>query len=235
MNRFDLILYPDDMRWAAAESVSEDVIAAVLLLHERSVDEIVPKLSAAELEQLIKLVGRSPSVYPPGTLDTLKQLRNSRSPQPSGDSGTSDLAAKEPAQRTAGARGRDTRLGDHSPQSINGSSSPHHSPQSINGSSSPHAAMRSLVAPAAASLTLPRSSRGKESQPPIRRNRKNNLQENRSAAAQFRQKPLLGKAQSPISFNALEILHGRRRSVRRARERDRRRGGGRGRIPNCVK
>jgi hypothetical protein len=35
------------------------------------------------------------------------------------------------------------------------------------------------------------------------------LQENRSVATQFRQKPLLGKAQSPISFNALEILHGR--------------------------
>jgi hypothetical protein len=33
------------------------------------------------------------------------------------------------------------------------------------------------------------------------------LQENRSAATQFRQKPLLGKALSPISFNALEILH----------------------------
>src|SRR5262245_35369035 len=66
-------------------------------------------------------------------------------------------------------------------------------------------------------LSLPRPHRspsldhleGKESQPPIRRNRKNNLQENRSAATQFRQKPLLGKAQSPISFNALEILHGR--------------------------
>src|ERR1700745_3997934 len=53
---------------------------------------------------------------------------------------------------------------------------------------------------------------GKESQPPIRRNRKNNLQENCSAAAHFRQEPLLEKAQSPISFNALEILHGRLRS-----------------------
>jgi hypothetical protein len=31
--------------------VSESVIAAVLMLHERSVDEIVPKLSAAEIEQ----------------------------------------------------------------------------------------------------------------------------------------------------------------------------------------
>src|ERR1700719_2968940 len=66
-------------------------------------------------------------------------------------------------------------------------------------------------------LSLPRPHRspsldhleGKESQPPIRRNRKNNLQENRSAAAEFRQKPLFGKAQSPISLNALEILHGR--------------------------
>jgi hypothetical protein len=28
--------------WAAAEGVSETVIAAVLLLHERGVDEIVP-------------------------------------------------------------------------------------------------------------------------------------------------------------------------------------------------
>jgi hypothetical protein len=72
-------------------------------------------------------------------------------------------------------------------------------------------------------LSLPRPHRspsldhleGKESQPPIRRNRKNNLQENRSAAAQFRQKPLLGKAQSPISFNALEILHGRHFQLRR--------------------
>jgi hypothetical protein len=41
--------HPKEVRWAAAEAVSEDVIAAVLLLHERSVDEIVPKLSSAEL------------------------------------------------------------------------------------------------------------------------------------------------------------------------------------------
>jgi hypothetical protein len=44
------------------------------------IDEIVPKLSAAELEQVIKLVGRSPRVYPPGTLDALKQRRTSISP-----------------------------------------------------------------------------------------------------------------------------------------------------------
>jgi ATP-dependent protease Clp ATPase subunit len=43
------------VHWAAAEGVSEDVIAAVLLLHERSVEEIVPRLSAAELEQVIKV------------------------------------------------------------------------------------------------------------------------------------------------------------------------------------
>ena len=40
-NRFEFPLLPDDLRWAAAEGVSEDVIAAVLLLHERRVDEIV--------------------------------------------------------------------------------------------------------------------------------------------------------------------------------------------------
>jgi hypothetical protein len=81
MNRFDLILHPDDMRWAAAEGVSETVIAAVLLLHQKNVDEIAPKLGAPELEQVIKLVGRSPRVYPPGTLDALKQRRAMVSPE----------------------------------------------------------------------------------------------------------------------------------------------------------
>ena len=47
-------------------------IAAVLLLHERSVDEIASKLRPDELEQLIKLVGRCPSSYPTGALDALK-------------------------------------------------------------------------------------------------------------------------------------------------------------------
>ena len=100
-NCFDFLLHPDDLRWAAAEGVSETVIAAVLLLHERSVDEIVPKLSAAELEQVIKLVGRSPRVYPPGTLDALKQRRASASPQPPTDSRLGDLAVNKPAGRTA--------------------------------------------------------------------------------------------------------------------------------------
>ena len=96
-NRFAVLLHPDDVRWAAAEGVSEDVIAAVLLLHQRSVDEIVPKLSAAELEQVIKLVGRSPRVYPPGTLDALKQRKALVSPEPpqrSGESTRSDVAAE---------------------------------------------------------------------------------------------------------------------------------------------
>jgi hypothetical protein len=58
--RFGFDLHPKDARWAAAESVNEDVIAAVLLLHERPVDEIAPKLSPAELEKVFVLVGRSP-------------------------------------------------------------------------------------------------------------------------------------------------------------------------------
>jgi hypothetical protein len=95
-NRFDILLHPDDVRWAAAEGVSETVIAAVLLLHERSVKEIAAELSAAELEQVIKLVGRSPRIYPPGTLDALKQRRALVSPVPpqrSGESTRSDVAA----------------------------------------------------------------------------------------------------------------------------------------------
>ena len=105
-NCFDILLHPDDVRWAAAEGVSEDVIAAVLLVHKRSVDEIVPELRAAELEQVIKLVGRSPSVYPPGTLEALKQRRALVSPEPpqrSGESTRSDVAAGKQHARTPGA------------------------------------------------------------------------------------------------------------------------------------
>lgn len=75
-NRFGIALHPDDARWAAAEGVSETVIAAVLLLHERSVDKIVAELGDRELEQVIKLVGRCPSCYPPGTLAALKGKRH---------------------------------------------------------------------------------------------------------------------------------------------------------------
>ena len=69
-------------------------------------DEIVPSLSAAELEQVIVLVGRSPRVYPPGTLDALKQRRALVSPVPpqrSGESTRSDVAAGKQHARTPGA------------------------------------------------------------------------------------------------------------------------------------
>jgi hypothetical protein len=69
MTRFGVVLRPPDVRWAAAESVSETVIAVVLLLHERSVDDMVPRLTAAELEHIIKLVGRSPRLYAPRRLE----------------------------------------------------------------------------------------------------------------------------------------------------------------------
>jgi hypothetical protein len=72
-NRFGFDLYPKQVRWAAAEGVSENVIAAVLLLHERSVEQIVPQLSPLELEKVIKLVGRSPRLYPRGILEALDQ------------------------------------------------------------------------------------------------------------------------------------------------------------------
>jgi outer membrane biosynthesis protein TonB len=81
-NRFGVLLRLEDVRWAAAEGVSETVIAAVLLLHEHSVDEIVPELSAAELQQVITLVGRSPRLYAPGMLDALNQRRSLRAPAP---------------------------------------------------------------------------------------------------------------------------------------------------------
>jgi hypothetical protein len=46
------------------------------------VDEIVPRFTTAELEQVIKIVGRSPRGYPPGAYDALKGKRNLAQPQP---------------------------------------------------------------------------------------------------------------------------------------------------------
>jgi hypothetical protein len=71
-NRFGMPLHPDSLRWAAAEGVSEDVVTAVLLLHETSVDEVADKLSPRELAHVVRLVGRNPRLYPPGMLEDLR-------------------------------------------------------------------------------------------------------------------------------------------------------------------
>jgi hypothetical protein len=81
-NAFGVVLDSASLRWAAAEGVPETVIAAVLLLDERSVDEIASKLRPGQLEQVIKIVGRSPSCCPPGTLEALKGRRQTPAPVP---------------------------------------------------------------------------------------------------------------------------------------------------------
>jgi hypothetical protein len=43
-NAFGFVLDRASVRWAIAEGVSKTVIAAVLLLHERSIEEIASKL-----------------------------------------------------------------------------------------------------------------------------------------------------------------------------------------------
>jgi hypothetical protein len=81
-NPYGVVLDDASLRWAAAESVSEAVIAAICLLETRSVDEIIAKLTPPELEQVIKIVGRSPRGYPPGAYDALKGHRRTPSPEP---------------------------------------------------------------------------------------------------------------------------------------------------------
>ncbi len=100
--RFEL----DDeaLRWAAAEGVPASVIAAIFLLHEeRSVDQIVARLTTAELEMVIKIAGRSPQIYPPGAYDALKEERVRRLMQ--------RAAARSPGARIspAAVRMRKTR------------------------------------------------------------------------------------------------------------------------------
>ena len=90
-NLFGIALDQASLRWAAAEGVTETVIAAVSLLHERSVEEIAGKLTPAELADVTRLVSRCPSCYPPGAYDALKALRN--------------VAAEQPATRTTAGTG----------------------------------------------------------------------------------------------------------------------------------
>ena len=74
-NAFGFVLDDTSVRRAAVEGVSQNVIAAIYLLHERSVGEVAAKLRPDELEHVIRLVGRCPSCYPAGTLDALKSKR----------------------------------------------------------------------------------------------------------------------------------------------------------------
>ena len=74
-NAFGFVLDDASVRRAAVEGVPETVTAAIYLLHERSVGEVVAKLTLEELGHVIRLVGRCPSCYPAGTLDALKSKR----------------------------------------------------------------------------------------------------------------------------------------------------------------
>ena len=69
------------------------------------VDEIVAKLSPVELEQVIKIVGRSPRGYAPGALEALKGKRNSAQPQRPTERLSPNVALKpgQPAHTNSGA------------------------------------------------------------------------------------------------------------------------------------
>lgn len=103
-NPYGIRLDDTSLRWAAAEGVSEAVIAAICLLPERSVDKIVAKLSPVELEQVIKIVGRSPRGYPSGALEALKGKRNSAQPQRPTERLSPNVALKpgQPAHTNSG-------------------------------------------------------------------------------------------------------------------------------------
>ena len=95
-NAFRIILDSASVRRAAVEDVSETVIAAIYLLHERSVADIVVKLRPGELEHVIRLVGRCPSCYPPGTLDALNGWSQAPPPAPVPSAPTSTVAYAQP-------------------------------------------------------------------------------------------------------------------------------------------
>jgi hypothetical protein len=106
-NAFGLVLDSASVRRATVEGVPETVIAAIYLLHENSVDAVAAKLAPGELGHVIRLVGRCPSCYPPGTLDALKRRNSTPAPQPPSVSGSNDLTSGRRHARIYGrAHGR---------------------------------------------------------------------------------------------------------------------------------
>src|SRR5262245_43903145 len=89
---------------------------AVLLLGAKSVDEIVARLSPAELQQVINIVGRSPGGYPPGAYAALKDKRDlaplpradgaPHKVAPNGQTIPRNVAAQKRARRHAALRQR---------------------------------------------------------------------------------------------------------------------------------
>ncbi len=109
-NAYGITLDNASLRWAAAEGVPETVIAAICLLGERSVDEIVARLSPAELQQVINIVGRSAGGYPPGVYAALKDKRDLVSPPQQADRLPLKAALKQqamlPPKRAANEQAR---------------------------------------------------------------------------------------------------------------------------------
>jgi hypothetical protein len=98
-SRYGITLDETSIRWAAAEGVSETIIAAVLLLHEKSVDEVAAKLRPGELAHVVRFVSRCPTCYPPGTLAALRSL--TPTPQPSRTSVSTDQLPSRLAARSS--------------------------------------------------------------------------------------------------------------------------------------
>ena len=102
-NPFGITLDRAWTEWAAKHGVSAKVAAALILISQaRPLDDIVAKLTTHELEQVIKLVGRCPSYYPPRALDVLKSKSNLVSLQPPAErlSRNGALEFGQPAART---------------------------------------------------------------------------------------------------------------------------------------
>ncbi len=97
------------LRWANAEGVPEAVIAAICLLGEKSVDDIVARLSTAELDQVTDIVERSPSCYPPGVYTALKDKRDLVSTPQQADGAPPKGSAKKAAYVLAQKSGQRAR------------------------------------------------------------------------------------------------------------------------------
>jgi len=105
-NAFGLVLDSASVRRAAVEGVPETVIGTIYLLHENSVDDIASKLTPHELGHVIRLVGRCPGCYPPGTLAALKSRSLTHSHEPPSVGVSTDQAPSQRAAHmpTSGAR-----------------------------------------------------------------------------------------------------------------------------------
>ena len=107
-NRYGITLDSVWKEWAAKEKVSETVAAALFLICETGpLHEVVGKLTTAEFEKVVDIVGRWADHFPLGTVAALKSRSPIHAGRPPSDSVSTDQAPRQGPVGTKPERGKE--------------------------------------------------------------------------------------------------------------------------------